>query len=139
MGFVLTVRYCLRTDYQFVQECFWLSRITQLCSSEDPVCQPSISSYELYFLFQFHRKEEVPASFVPIHSSIHTCADQFSSRGASRQCTTVIVRAIVNVTSKIKTQLPEPVFALELNFPLKQFQLCMTHKTVCSKPQQLNY
>lgn len=41
-------------------------------SSGDPVHQPSINSNKLNFLFQFHRKQEVPASCVPIQSSIHT-------------------------------------------------------------------
>lgn len=79
-GLVLTVSYSLWTNYQFAQECFWLGQITQLYSSEDPVCQPSISLYELYFLFQFHlhRKQEVLTSFIPIHSSVHTGANQFS-------------------------------------------------------------
>lgn len=64
----------LWTSVQFAQECFWLGQITQLRGSEDEFCQPSISPYELYFLFQFHlqRKQDVLVSLVPIHASIHT-------------------------------------------------------------------
>lgn len=51
--------------------------------SHDPVHQLSVSSRKLHFLFQFHRKQEVPARFVPIQSSIHTCASHLSLNATS--------------------------------------------------------
>lgn len=52
-------------------------------SSHDPVHHPSVSSRKLHFLFQFQRKQEVPAHFGPIQSSIHTCASYLSLNAAS--------------------------------------------------------
>lgn len=114
--------------------------------SHDPVHQLSVSSRKLHFLFQFHRKQEVPARFVPIQSSIHTCASHLSLNATSHNwcrrycCFLEALRQISetwadrNVFFSCKWR-PHPWTGVALNFPLKDFQLCVIHKSVFSEPQ----